>query len=52
MLRNLPLSIFKDVDIGVTRLDLGAIFAHSEFVNSGILSPVASNEDVPRDNLA
>jgi len=46
MLRNFPLFIFKDVDIGVASFDLGAIFSHSEFIDTSVLSPVTANEDV------
>mmetsp|Transcript_19124 Transcript_19124/g.35638 ORF Transcript_19124/g.35638 Transcript_19124/m.35638 type:complete len:434 (-) Transcript_19124:79-1380(-) len=43
---NLPLSVLEDVDEGVAGLDLGAIGAHGEFVNTGILGPVGANDDI------
>jgi len=50
MLRNLPFSSFKNVDIGVASLNFGTIFAQSEFVDTVVLSKVAANEDIPREN--
>jgi len=45
MLRNLPFIIFEDVDVGVASFDNCAISAHRELVDTGILSPVAADED-------
>ena len=52
MLRNLPLSILEEVDESVTSLNLLAINSHGEFVNSGILGPVGSYNDISIKNLS
>jgi len=44
--KNLPLSIFPDIDVGVTRLYLLSTNAISDLNNTGILSPVAACEDI------
>lgn len=50
MLRDLPLVVFPDVDIGVASLDLLTSGSHGELVNTGILSIVAPDVDVARED--
>mmetsp|Transcript_7369 Transcript_7369/g.13420 ORF Transcript_7369/g.13420 Transcript_7369/m.13420 type:complete len:317 (+) Transcript_7369:327-1277(+) len=51
MLGDFPLSIFKDIDKGVTSLDLGTI-THGELINTSILGPVGTNDDVTTLDLS
>ena len=52
VLADLPLSVLEDVDKGVPPLDLGAGGTHGEFIDTSILRPVRSDNDVTRLNLA
>ena len=52
VLADLPLSVLKDVDKCVSPLDLGAGGTHGEFIDTSILRPVRSDNDVTRLNLA
>mmetsp|Transcript_36560 Transcript_36560/g.88599 ORF Transcript_36560/g.88599 Transcript_36560/m.88599 type:complete len:443 (+) Transcript_36560:425-1753(+) len=49
---NLPLSVFVDVDIGVTGLDLVSTGTHGEFVDTGILAPSGSDLDLSINDLS
>jgi len=43
MLGYFPLASFPNVNIGIASLNLGAIIAHCELVDTCILSPVAAS---------
>jgi len=49
---DLPLSILEYVDKRVTSLDLGASSSHGELVETSILSPVGSNNDIALQDLS
>ena len=51
MLRDLPFPVFIDVNEGVASLHLGTGSSHGEFVDTCVLSPVGTNDDVSRFNL-
>mmetsp|Transcript_21512 Transcript_21512/g.27721 ORF Transcript_21512/g.27721 Transcript_21512/m.27721 type:complete len:283 (-) Transcript_21512:892-1740(-) len=51
MLRNLPLTTLKYVDISVTALYLGTSSTHRELVDTSILGPVCTNNDISVKNL-
>merc|ERR1712084_153394 len=51
-MRDLPFSIFKDVNERVTSLNLASINSHCKFIYSSILSPVGSNDDVTLENFS
>mmetsp|Transcript_21511 Transcript_21511/g.27718 ORF Transcript_21511/g.27718 Transcript_21511/m.27718 type:complete len:283 (-) Transcript_21511:892-1740(-) len=51
VLRNLPLAILKYVDISVTALYLGTSSTHRELVDTSILGPVCTNNDISVKNL-
>lgn len=52
VLADLPFSILEDVDESVTSLDLSTVGSHGELVDSGILGPVLSNDNVAGDDLS
>mmetsp|Transcript_16065 Transcript_16065/g.26155 ORF Transcript_16065/g.26155 Transcript_16065/m.26155 type:complete len:471 (+) Transcript_16065:329-1741(+) len=51
VLRYFPLAVFKDVDEGVASLDLGTVGTQGELVNSSILGPVGTNNNISALNL-
>lgn len=51
VLGDLPLAFLEEVDEGVTSLNLLSINSHGELVNSGILGPVGSYNDISIKNL-
>mmetsp|Transcript_10290 Transcript_10290/g.21495 ORF Transcript_10290/g.21495 Transcript_10290/m.21495 type:complete len:254 (+) Transcript_10290:19-780(+) len=52
VVRNLPLSIFVHINKAVSALHLVSSCTHGELVNSGILTPVVSDDNVALQNLA
>ncbi len=52
VLRDLPLSVLEYVYVGVTSLDLLSTSSHGELVDSSILGPVGSNNDVSAEDLS
>ena len=44
------MSAFPNVDVTIASLNLGAISAHGELINTSVLSPVASHGDVARED--
>ena len=49
---NLPFTIFIDINIGVSSLDLVPSGSHCEFINTDILAPVVSNGDITFKNFS
>jgi hypothetical protein len=45
-MRNSPLTAFQNVDIAVASSHLGSVTAHSEFIDTSVLSPVAAESDI------
>ena len=47
---NLPFTIFKSINVGVSGLDLVTSGSHGEFVNTGIHDHVVSLDDIGFQN--
>mmetsp|Transcript_35592 Transcript_35592/g.75021 ORF Transcript_35592/g.75021 Transcript_35592/m.75021 type:complete len:409 (+) Transcript_35592:170-1396(+) len=52
VMADLPLSIFKYINKGVSALHFVASGTHGKFVNAAILAPVVTNADIALQNLA
>mmetsp|Transcript_22574 Transcript_22574/g.37175 ORF Transcript_22574/g.37175 Transcript_22574/m.37175 type:complete len:296 (-) Transcript_22574:474-1361(-) len=52
VLRDLPFAILEDINVSVTSLNLLSGSSHSEFVDTSILCPVGSNDDVSVEDFS
>mmetsp|Transcript_14466 Transcript_14466/g.20520 ORF Transcript_14466/g.20520 Transcript_14466/m.20520 type:complete len:296 (-) Transcript_14466:470-1357(-) len=52
VLRDLPFAILEDVNVGVTSLNLLSVGSKCEFVDTSILCPVGSNNNISVEDLS